>query len=210
MFWHGWHPMRPFGPGYTPPPLVPFPHAGPPMAPPVCMHPSFIYPPPYYPGYVPNPLPPPVYFNPTHPPFAPLMTPASPMPHQNFNLPPVYVPEERPPVFVGYADLPVAVETPRRRRSKKRDGSRTSRTETWLDNILNDVFENVDFAADDEQVVEGLDSYLRKFGDTEISEILSQPDLPPPATHQSRKRRRSSDTSVSVDVPLKRSRPALH
>ncbi|TRY66659.1 hypothetical protein DNTS_007994 [Danionella cerebrum] len=209
MFWRDWHPMRPFGPGYTPPPLVPFPHAGPPMAPPGYMHPSFIYPPPYYPGYFPNPLPPPVYFNPTYPPFAPV-TPMNLMPHENFNLPPVYVPEERPPVFVGYANLPVAVETPRPKRSKKRDGSTTSRTEMWLDNILKDVFENVDFTAADEQIVEGLDNYLHQLGQTEILEILSEPDLPPPATNPSRKRKRSSDsTSAIVDLPQKRSRPEL-
>ncbi|TRZ00326.1 hypothetical protein DNTS_024135, partial [Danionella cerebrum] len=115
------------------------------------------------------------------------------MPHENLNFPPACMPEQRPPVFVGYANLPVAVETPSRKHSKKRDGSRPSRTQRWLDNILADVFENVDFTADDEQIVDSLDSYLRKFGQTEISEILSEPDVPPPATSHSRKRPRSSD-----------------
>ncbi|TRY62456.1 hypothetical protein DNTS_027238 [Danionella cerebrum] len=213
MFWHDWHPMRTFGPGHTPPSLVPFPQGGPPMAPPVCMpHPSFFYPPPYYPSYFPNPLPPPVFVNPIYPPFAPLVTPASLMPHQNLNFPPACMPEEGPPVFVGFANLPVAVETSRRRGSKKRVGSRHSRTKMWLDNILDDVFKNVDFTAADGEIVDMLDSYLHKFeGKTEISEILSQPDLPPPATNPSRKRNRPShnNTSESFDVPQKRSRPQL-
>ncbi|TRZ00247.1 hypothetical protein DNTS_033907 [Danionella cerebrum] len=212
MFWRGWHPMTPFGPGYSPPPLVPFPHAGPPMAPPGYMaHPSFIYPPPYYPSYFPNPLPPPIFFNPTQPPFAPLVTPASLMPHENMNLRPACMPKERPPVFVGHANLPVAIKTPLKRSSKKREGSRPSRTQRWLDNILEDIFESVDFSAADGEIVDRLHGYLQKFeGTSDISEILSQPDVPPPATNNIRKRKRSSDnTSAVLDVPPKRSRPGL-
>ncbi|TRZ04031.1 hypothetical protein DNTS_006373 [Danionella cerebrum] len=113
-------------------------------------------------SHFPNLLPPPIFFNPTHTPFAPLVTPASLMPHENLNLPPVYMPEEWPSFFVGYANLPVAIKTPRRRRSKKRDGSRPSRTQMWLDNILADVFESVDFTAADGEIVDRLDSYLHK------------------------------------------------
>ncbi|TRY81259.1 hypothetical protein DNTS_000549, partial [Danionella cerebrum] len=163
-------------------------------------------------SHFPNPMPPPVFVNPTYPPFAPLVTPTSLLPRENLIWPPASMPEERPPVFVGYANLPLAVKTPRSRGSKKREGSRHSRTKIWLDNILDDVFKNVDFTAADGEIVDMLDSYLHKFeGKTEISEILSQPDLPPTATNPSRKRKRSShnNTSESFDVPQKRSRPQL-